>query len=297
MTSPLPAAVLVACVMLAVAMAALWAPRFTRATGSDQWWVAPFAVALVAALVARLVDARGLVAIAALVAACRIADHAVSGWWRGVGLALMFVLSAGILMHVVPGFTNLRILDGVRLSPDAQPYVKYINFDKGVLGVLLLGSYAPSRTRRQVPAGTGLAAFGHFAAAATVVIALTVAAGYARWDPKLPAILPVWLASMVCLTALPEEALFRHVIQGGLHAGLGESSGARWLAAVGAAALFGLAHLAGGWIYVGLATVAGLGYGLVYALARSIGAAIAAHTVLNLLHLLFFTYPALAAAP
>ncbi len=67
-------------------------------------------------------------------------------------------------------------------------------------------------------------------------------------------------------------------------------------AVVAAGALFGSPISAAAGLYVGLATVAGVGYGLVYALTRSIGAAVLAHTGLNLLHFLCFSYPALATA-
>jgi membrane protease YdiL (CAAX protease family) len=89
----------------------------------------------------------------------------------------------------------------------------------------------------------------------------TVIAGFARWDPKLPAWWPLWTWSMVFLTALPEEALFRHVIQGGLQDWLGGTSRTWWIPMVVAGVLFGLAHLAGGWTSVALATLAGIGYG------------------------------------
>jgi membrane protease YdiL (CAAX protease family) len=281
---------------LAVAMAALWAPRVSAAPHAASWWVLPFAAALLLAQAHGVVDTRGLVAIFLLTTACRIGAHAPDGALRGFALAVLLAMSTALLLHAVPGFANPRVLDGVTLSADSAPYTKFLNFDKGVLGIVLLGLYAPQRTARRAPAGTVIASWWRFAVIAAAVMALTVLAGYARWGPKLPTWWPLWLASMVFLTALPEEAVFRHLIQGSLHDGLGESSRARWTATLAAAALFGLAHAGGGWIYVGLATVAGIGYGLVYALTRSIAAAIAAHTALNLLHLLFFSYPALAAS-
>ena len=58
--------------------------------------------------------------------------------------------------------------------------------------------------------------------------------------------------------------------------------------------LFGVAHLAGGAVYVALAAVAGIGYGWIYASTRSIAAAILAHAGLNTVHFLLFSYPALA---
>ena len=42
--------------------------------------------------------------------------------------------------------------------------------------------------------------------------------------------------------------------------------------------------------------LAGIGYGWIYAVSGAIGASVLAHTGLNLLHLLFFSYPALAPA-
>jgi uncharacterized protein len=296
LTSALSAPVAATFTALALAMLALWAPRVSAAPHARTWWVLPFAVALLLAQGAGLVDTWGLGALFVLVTACRAGDHAPEGALRGFALAVMFALSAGLLLHAVPGFDNPRVLDSVRVSPDSAPYTKYLNFDKGVLGLFLLGLFAPHRTLRRVAPGTGVAALWRFAVVAAVVMALTVAAGYARWDPKLPSWWPLWLASMVFLTALPEEALFRHVIQGGLHEWLGPSQRARWTAVVASGALFGLAHAGGGWVYVGLAAVAGIGYGLVYAMTGSIVAAVLAHSGLNLLHLLLFSYPALRGA-
>jgi membrane protease YdiL (CAAX protease family) len=102
---------------------------------------------------------------------------------------------------------------------------------------------------------------------------------------------------MVFLTALPEEALFRGVVQEWVAHGLAgrwQARKAGLVAAVVVGALFGLAHAAGGPAYVVLAAVAGIGYGWIYAETRSIGAAIAAHAGLNAIHFVFFSYPSLA---
>ena len=99
---------------------------------------------------------------------------------------------------------------------------------------------------------------------------------------------------MVFLTALPEEALFRGVVQSLVSKRLGGTDRASTVAIVIAGLLFGAAHLAGGPAYAALASVAGLGYGWIFASTRSIGAAVAAHTGVNAIHFLFFSYPALA---
>ena len=55
--------------------------------------------------------------------------------------------------------------------------------------------------------------------------------------------------------------------------------------------LFGLSHFAGGTSYIVLATVAGLGYGIVYQRTQSIEMSMLAHFTLNTTHFLLFTYP------
>ena len=282
--------------LLAAAMLTVWAPRVTTSPSARSWWVLPFAATLLLAQGAGLVDTAGLAALFALVTACRLGSQAPEGALRGFALAVMLAMSAGLLAHALPGFTNPRVLDGVRLSADSASYTKYLNFDKGVLGLFLIGLYAPERALRRAPRAALIEAAWRFAVVGAAVMALTVAVGYAHWDPKVPSWWPLWLGSMIFLTALPEEALFRHVIQDGLHHWLGDSPRAQWTAMLGATALFGLSHLAGGWTYVGLATAAGLGYGLVYAITGSVAATVAAHTALNLLHLLLFSYPSLASA-
>ena len=296
LTTPLPTLTTAAFAALAVAIVALWAPRLTASPRAGEWWVLPFAVALLLSQVAGLVDTSGLGVLFAFVTACRLGNHAPDGPLRGFALAVVLAMSAGLLAHVFPGFANPRVLDAVVLSPDSALYTKFLNFDKGVMGLFLLGLVAPARTVQpsRLPASAFL---WRLALVTAVVIAATVAAGNARWDPKLPVWWPMWLGSMVFLTALPEEALFRHLVQGGLQDWLGGTMRARWIAIGVSGVLFGFAHVAGGWTYVALATLAGLGYGWIYAASDSIAMAILAHTGLNLAHLLLFSYPALRVTP
>lgn len=290
--TPLPPLPLATFAGFTLACLALWAPRLSRSPQAPAFWVAPFAVTLLLAQVGDLVGSGGLVVLAAVVLAARLSHEAPHGALKGFAIASLLVLSGGVLMHTFPGFANPKVLDAVRVTPDAAPYTKYLNLDKGLLGLFLLGLVSPARTSRPSRAGLGRL-FAQFALVAAVVMTATVALGFARWDPKLPAWWPVWLWSMVCLTALPEEAVFRHLVQGGLEAWLGGGQRGRALAAVVSGTLFGLAHAGGGAAYTGLATLAGIGYGWIYAVSGSVGASILAHTGLNLLHLLCFTYPAL----
>jgi uncharacterized protein len=276
-------------VALTLALAALWAGRVSRSPRLARLWTLPFAVAVVAALAAGILDVRGVVVLLFYAVACRAANRAAAPRLRFAAHALMLLITGGLMLHVLPGFDNPRVLDRVVLGADAAPYTKYLNFDKGVAGLFLLGIYAPER-----PAGDQLRHhLGGWSARCAVLIvvmmALSILAGYVRWDPKLPAWFPMWLWSMLFLTALPEEALFRGVVQTGL-----ARRGGDWQALGAAAVLFGIAHLGGGAAYVVLAAVAGGGYGWIYLRTRSIAGGILAHTAVNTAHLLLFTYPALA---
>ena len=254
----------------------------------------PSAVAVVAAIAGGLVDVRGLLAIILLACASLWARRARTRVARAVAHVMMLGMCAALFTHIVPGFANPRILDAVVLSSDSQPYTKYLSFDKGIAGLFLLGIYAPERVAEDKGLARGFGLLWRFGFVVGSVVVLALGFHYLRWDPKLPEWWPMWTWSMVFLTALPEEALFRGVVQEQLQRWLEGRTQGTMLAILMASLLFGVAHAAGGVAYVILAAIAGIAYGWVYATARSVSASILAHTTLNTLHFIFFSYPALA---
>jgi membrane protease YdiL (CAAX protease family) len=95
------------------------------------------------------------------------------------------------------------------------------------------------------------------------------------------------------VVALVEEALFRGYIQGGLSERLKNFPHGDKLALITAALLFGLMHTGLGPVWMILASLAGIGYGLAYRFGGLL-AAICVHFMLNLVHFFLFTYPMLA---
>ena len=293
-TGSLPLPVLIAFAALTLALAAAWMPRQGARRGTAWWWLPPFLVSLAAAYAGGIVQWQGVAAVAILTASCRAARTA-GGWiGRAAAHAVMLLTAALLLAHLAPGFDNPLVVDEVVLGPGALPYTKYLNLDKGMAGLLLLAIYAP-----ELPSGdeghrrvTGF--LWRFAIMTSGALALAYALGYVRFDAKLPGWWPMWTWSMVFLTALPEEAVFRGLLQTWLARAFRGSAYGVPLACVTAGLLFGLAHAAGGAAYVLLAAAAGIGYGWIFASTRSIGAAIAAHAGLNAVHFLFFSYPALS---
>lgn len=218
-----------------------------------------------------------------------------NGLLKAASFVGIVVLAVGLAVHVLPGFHNIQVLPPTRLTPRSTPYDQWINFDKTLAGVLILGICY----RRLITSAAQLKiAIGRAAMPTGVTIACVIvlggALGYIRWDPKWTPQFWPWAAINLLATCMSEEAFFRAFLQTEI-----ERLAAKWPGgAIGAiacsAVLFGIAHLAGGWRYVLLATVAGAGYGTVFYRSRSIEASILAHFTLNAVHFLLFTYPAAA---
>ena len=110
---------------------------------------------------------------------------------------------------------------------------------------------------------------------AIVGIPVGLATGFLQWNPRLE-----WVTMLVAplaiylATGVPEEFLFRGLIQNALEQWVGRA--ALPLAAV----IFGLAHLPDP-RYVLLATLAGLAYGWVYVRTRRITAAAITHALVD----------------
>ncbi|MDB6092902.1 MAG: protease [Verrucomicrobia bacterium] len=218
-----------------------------------------------------------------------------SGWHRAVAAVAILGLGAGLMVHLLPGFQNPRVLAAVAFTPDAIPYTLYLNLDKTLAGILLLG-WCHRRSARAADWRATLVGAAPWAAGLLVAImGLSLAAGYVRFAPKFPRESWLWMWVNLCFTCLAEEALFRGFIQAQLQRAWKTMQGGNWLALGVAAFAFGLAHGAGGLTYVVLATVAGVGYGWVYQRTGRIEASILTHFSLNTVHFFLFTYPALKA--
>jgi uncharacterized protein len=222
-----------------------------------------------------------------------------SKWPAGLLKALSFagivVLTIGLGIHVLPGFHNIQVLPPTKLTPRSIPYDQWINFDKTIAGVLILGICY----RKLITAASQLrAALWRAAIPAIVTIVLVIilsgAFGYVQWDPKWTSQFWLWAAINLLATCVSEEAFFRAFIQTEIERLVAKRSAGAIIAIVCSALLFGIAHMAGGWRYAILAAVAGAGYGTVFYRSRSIETSILAHFALNAVHFLLFTYPAAA---
>ena len=207
---------------------------------------------------------------------------------------ILFMVSALMLgSHMMPGIHSILVFDQVILSTNASPYSLYFNFDKTLVGLFILGLWYRRPKYILSWSATGLELLRWLPLLFVPIILLAILIGYIRFEPKRIDGLWMWMWANLFFTCTAEEALFRGVIQHQLAQFLSARKNGQWLACGIAAVLFGLAHIGGGSLYVLISTVAGFGYGAIYILTGRIEASIVTHFTLNLIHVLFFTYPAL----
>jgi membrane protease YdiL (CAAX protease family) len=198
---------------------------------------------------------------------------------------------AALLLIWLP--LEVGILPALWLWPPGQPG----HFLDGLLGVLLavfcfqvvralpgIGYTLIPRARDWRLAGTGVFLF------LPLAIGFGVLTGFLRFSPHVPDS-PAILARILgifLVTAVPEELLFRGLLQNLLLRWTGRGALSLGLASV----LFGLAHLNVGaspdWRLAVLATLAGILYGWLFRASGGLMAPALAHTFVNSLWTLLF---------
>lgn len=233
---------------------------------------------------------------------------------RSMGFILLALLALAGALHLIPGFANPLLVDAQLLTPDAIAYTLYANFDKGWAGYCLLLAIWPNQNQHQNPkAGPiQIARHSHTQHLASLywrgfwpvwpmtvfaALGLALCLQLLQFSPKWPDFALQFIFCNLLLTCVAEEGFFRGLLQRPLYQWLSQhgfsSNQAAWCAIVGVSMLFGLAHLAGGFAYALVATVASVGYGWAYQRSGRIEVAIVAHAALNVVHLTLFTYPML----
>ncbi|MFY1667511.1 CPBP family intramembrane glutamic endopeptidase [Pseudomonas sp. Pseu.R1] len=206
-----------------------------------------------------------------------------------LGHALFIALGVGLASHWLPGFFSARAISAVRFTPEAAPFSMYLNLDKPLIGVWIVLAcpwvFTAVALRRSL-----LTASLTLPSTTAVCLATAVTLGLVAWAPKWPEQTGIWALNNLLLVALTEELLFRGYLQGGLTRLLQRVPHHQTLALFIASFLFGLAHLGGGWQWMALAGLAGIGYGIAWRFG-GLPAAVATHFGLNFVHFSLFTYP------
>lgn len=209
---------------------------------------------------------------------------------------LVCMLSLLLGQHQLPGFNNLKVLSNITFSPNAYPYTLYYNFDTAIVGLFILGfgwDYINQAKSFKSIKATFTKVIYIILLMLIVLMGLSLLMNYVQLDVKTTPLFWVWAIANLFFTCVPEEVLFRGLIQNTLARALPKHTWAAFLAIFLTALLFGLAHFAFGLKFMLLAFIAGLFYGWVYHATKRIEASILAHFILNATHFLAFTYPGL----
>jgi membrane protease YdiL (CAAX protease family) len=279
--------------LLTLSIVMLWTPTGKSSPKGIGLWVIPFVLSLAMGLSAGLIHPPALLWITIFGLACYQFSTESSAAIRALAGIAIVVLSIGLMAHVVPGFSNVKVISELVLSTDGIPYTLYLSYDRALVGLFILAFCRPLLTTKEQWMAM-LKTFVPLAfALLSLVTLLATAIGYVRWEVKFPQEFLIWAWVNLFFTCVAEEAFFRGFLQKHLEASLIGVSHGPFVALAIASLLFGFAHYAGGMSYVILASIAGLGYGWAYQRTRRIEASILTHFSLNAAHFVFFTYPAL----
>jgi membrane protease YdiL (CAAX protease family) len=213
-------------------------------------------------------------------------------------LAILLIILTGLFyLHKAPGFNNWVMISDLKLSADSLPYKLYLNLDKIFAGLFLLLAAGRFAQKSKEWLKSFIVTLEVTLPLAVILMGLALAFQYVRFDFKIPTLLILWAPVNLLFVCMAEEAFFRGFLQEQLRKILGDSIFNMCLAIGIPAFLFGLCHFPGGPLYMIFATIAGAGYG--YAYERSGGrieAAMLTHFMINLIHFIGFSYPALEMA-
>lgn len=206
--------------------------------------------------------------------------------WLTSGSELLLVIGAAALfLHLVPGFNNLKLLDKIYVGALSAPFTMYYNFDKALIPFLLLPCL-PSLFITDSYKTVSKMAWYILILCIPALLLLAVMFGGLKVEFHVPAWTGSFVVANLFFVCITEEALFRGYLQQRLSQRLGV-----WPALIISVLLFGACHYAGGFLLMLFATLAGVIYGLAWMWSGRLWVAVLFHFSLNMLHLLFFTYP------
>ncbi|WP_299681178.1 CPBP family intramembrane glutamic endopeptidase [uncultured Dokdonia sp.] len=211
---------------------------------------------------------------------------------NGYVFCLVLIVSIPLMFHFsFLGFDNYKYINAIKLSPYSVPYNLYFNLDKTAVGIFII-AFGFESLKINVLSFIKQVAI-HLLLMVLLFFVLAIVLGYSKFEPKLPYFTPVWIIVNLFFTCLAEEAIFRRLIQQKIYDTI-SSKYALVISLLVASLAFGIAHYNGGLLYILLASVAGFFYGYIYYRTKRIEASMLLHVLFNLIHLLTFTYPALA---
>ncbi|WP_250311072.1 CPBP family intramembrane glutamic endopeptidase [Rickettsia endosymbiont of Oedothorax gibbosus] len=272
-------------ITLLISVISLWLP----VKGKFKPWQLFLSISLVLSFVSNIANLFAILAIL-LFFYLVFSYHKSSTKLKYVLWSLVFILGLMLELHLIPGFDNLLVLDKIQFTPDALPFTLYLNLDKTIVGLIIIGLTLDLASTCSELKILLLQVSYRLPIILLVIIVLSIAFEYIKFAPKIPQNLWIWVINNLFFTCVAEEGLFRGFFQESLSQLKYKYS--KDITILIPALFFGVMHYPGGLKYVILATVAGALYGWIYKVTKRIEASILVHFMLNLTHILLFTYPA-----
>lgn len=222
--------------------------------------------------------------------------------WKKMPFAGMMTMGWGFLClkHLVPGFYNPSFFQSIHLTQWSSPYNLYLNLDKAFFALCLL------LTSQKEKEGQSLSALAVFTIAMRylgilvfTLLGIGVITGFVRFEAKIPSILLLWCLTNITVV-MQEEVIYRLYLQRSLQKTLKTKIKTRWAPFLSIALpsiIFAFMDAKGlvpgkkDILYCLCTMIASLTYGTVYHKTKNIVWSGFVHFALNLIHILFFTYP------
>lgn len=251
-----------------------------------------FSVATVWAWLFELIDWLGILAIIGMaLSAFALRSSNTSPGGRFVAGLVLLIFSVAVFRGHLPGFNPVLLFDDLQLSSESRPFSLTLSYGYLVIGFMIVLSCNGLLRSRETWTRCMTLALPYIGATIAIVLLLQLLLGQIRFDPKLSMEIAIWAWANMFFFCFAEQALLRSLIQSRIQKWLspyrvGPLSAVLLTAVVAAAVSF-----TGQWKTALVSGVAAAGIGWVYRRTMSIEMAIMAQFLLNMAHILLFTYP------
>lgn len=285
--------VIIAAILFILTCIAKFAGRVEFNSRTISIWVLPLSLLLVFCVAVKFIDWVAIPFIVLLIVSSLTIDSDRNLWIRIFAAIIAGLIFLAMGFHVIPGFSNQILIDSQLIKEDSTTFTQYFNIDKTLGGLIFFLIVVPS------PKVPKLVQLRSAALISLVTIFLVLMGGMLGKLIEFNlqhlfsfSFLVFFILIQIFSVCLAEETFFRGFIQYRMSLIFKQDSYLQKIIPLSVASVFfGIVHFGGGVGYVIAATIAGFGYGLVYQITRRIEFSILAHMLLNLVHLIFFSYP------
>jgi membrane protease YdiL (CAAX protease family) len=216
-------------------------------------------------------------------------------FWKLLTLTTAILITIGSYTHLLKGVNNILVFTDYRLSRDASSVNIYANYDKGVIGLLILGIFSEVIDTKKELLRVIFITLPYLIFATITIIYLSTFLGIIKYDPKFPLTAGIWLAIQIFFVVIPEEAFYRGFLQKEIFENIKNKRFKGIIALFSTSLIFTIIHL---FFTLNLYTIlivfiASILYGAIYQITRRVESSILVHLSVNMIHYFFFTYPRL----